>query len=157
MNEISKTTNLTEEEQKEREKIIKLLLIRVGIKCDFVGYTYLSRSIQLVIDNPKLLYDLRALSAIVANECGEPNPFRVEANIQNAIKYTYSKKGFESINELYGMQVLRPDHKPTTAEMINLCAEYYRLGLYKNPIAFTNNRIVTTRLDLPEDQRKPQE
>lgn len=158
MSEISiKSSNLTKEEQVEREKVIKLLLIRVGIKCDFVGYTYLSHSIQLVLDNPKLLYDLRALSTIVAKDCGEPNPFRVEANIQNAIKYTYSKKGFEAINELYGMQVLRSDHKPTTAELINLCAEYYRLGLYKNPIAFTNNHIVTTRNDLPQSQQKPQE
>ena len=89
MSEIStNNSNLTEEEQKEREKIIKLLLIRVGIKCDFVGYTYLAHSVQTVIDNPKLLYNLRALFAIVAKECGEPNPFRVEANIQNAIKYT---------------------------------------------------------------------
>ena len=151
---ISKSTVLTEAEKKEREKIIKLLLIRIGIKCDFVGYTYLVHSVQQVIDNPKLLYDLRALFAIVAKDCEEPNPFRVEANIQNAIKYTYSKKGFEAINELYGMQVLRSDHKPTTAEMINLCAEYYRLGLYKNPIEFTDGRIVTTRKEKIQNNGK---
>ncbi len=147
MNEISTQRKLTPAQAREREKIIKLLLIRVGIKCDFVGYTYLTRSVQLVLDNPKLLYDLKALFAIVAHDCGEPNPFRVEANIQNAIKYTYSKNAFVPINELYGMQVLKPDHKPTTAEMINLCAEYYRMGLYKNPIKFENNRIITTRPD----------
>lgn len=146
----------TYKEMNETEKIIKLMLIRIGIKCDFVGYNYLAQAVQVVLENPKLLYDLRALFTVVAEQSGAPSAFRVEANIQNAIKYTYNKKGFEAINELYGMQVLKPNHKPTTAEVINLCAEYYRLGLYKNPITFTNNRIVTTRLEAPQNQYKPQ-
>ena len=121
------------ETEKEIEKVVKLTLIRIGIKCDHVGFTFLTQSVKEVIANPELIHDLRRLFTIVAEKCGAKDFFRVEANMHNAIAFTYKTKGF---GKLYGMEVLKAEHKPTTAEVIRLVAEYYSLGLYKNDYAF---------------------
>lgn len=122
------------EDNKEVQRIIKLTLIRLGIKCDLVGFSYLVHAVEVAIEQPMLVYNLKKLFVIVAKRCNVENSFRVEANIQNAITLTHNTKGFSSINDLYGMEVFKPNYKPTTAEIIKLVAEYYNLGLYKNVI-----------------------
>lgn len=117
--------------EKEKDKLIRLTLIRSGIKCDHVGFAFLIQAIKEVIAQPDLINNLRNLFTIVAEKCGAKDFFRVEANIHNAIAYTYKTKGFDYVNQIYGMEVLKSDHKPTTAEYIRLIAEYYTLGLYK--------------------------
>ena len=120
------------EDIKEMQRIIKLTLIRIGIKCDLMGFSYLTHSVEVAVENPMLIYNLKNLFKVVAKRCGVKNPFRIEANIQNAISLTHNTKGFSSFNDLYGMEVIKPKYKPTTAEVIKLVAEYYNLGLYKN-------------------------
>ena len=115
----------------EVELIVQGGLIRIGIKCDLVGFSYLSKSIELVIATPSKLYNLSKLFDEVAKIFYVKNPFRVEANIQNAITQTFNTKGLQSVNDLYGMKIFDEKYKPTTAEMINLIVEYYNLGLYK--------------------------
>ncbi len=119
-------------ETKEIEKVVKLALIRIGIKCDLVGFSYLSKAVELVIETPSKLYKLSKLFEEVAKIYDVKNPFRVEANIQNAITLTYNTKGFSAINDLYNMKIIEKGYKPTTAEIINLVAEYYLLGIYKS-------------------------
>lgn len=119
-------------ETKEIEKVVKLALIRIGIKCDLVGFSYLSKAVELVIEAPSKLYKLSKLFEEVAKIYDVKNPFRVEANIQNAITLTYNTKGFSAINDLYNMKIIEQDYKPTTAEIINLVAEYYLLGIYES-------------------------
>lgn len=116
----------------EVEKIVKLTLIRIGIKCDLVGFSYLSKAIELVIRTPSKLYNLSKLFDEVAAIYSVKNPFRVEANIQNAITQTFNTKGLQKVNDLYKMKIFDEKYKPTTAEMINLIVEYYNLGLYKD-------------------------
>ena len=115
----------------EVERMVTITLIRIGIKCDLVGFSYLTKAIEYVIEDGKLAYNLKSLYAKVANDFSVKNPIRVEANIQNAITFTYNTKGFESFNQLFGMEVVSPIHKPSTAEFIMLVAEYYNLQLYK--------------------------
>lgn len=116
----------------ELEKVITITLIRIGIKCDLVGFSYLAKAVEYVIEDAKLAYNLKLLYQKVADDFEVKNPFRVEANIQNAITMTYNTKGFDSLNSIFGMQVVLPGHKPSTAELITLVAEYYNLQLYKN-------------------------
>lgn len=116
---------------KEMEREVKLALIRIGIKCDLVGFSYLCKAIELVIDTPAKVYSLTKLFDEVAELFGVKNSFRVEANIQNALSATYNTRSFAGINDLYKMKIFDEKYKPTTAEVINLIAEYYSLGLYK--------------------------
>ncbi len=119
---------------KNVEKIVKLTLIRLGVKCDLIGFTYLAKSILIAIERPLLVYNLKTLFKEVAESCGVTNPFRIEANIQNAINSTYKYKGWTSFNDLYGVEVFKPNYKPTTAEVIMLIAEYYKLGMYEEAV-----------------------
>ncbi len=124
------------EEVTEVDKIVKLALIRIGIKCDQTGFIYMFEAVKEAIKQPELIHNLRKLFTIVAQRCGAKDYKRVEANIHNSISYTYKTKGFDFVNRIYGMEVLKPNRKPTTAEMIRLIAEYYSLGLYKNEYEF---------------------
>lgn len=121
------------ENNKDKERVVKLALIRLGFKCDLVGFSYLAKSIEIVIDTPTKLYNLSKLFDEVAALFNVKNPFRVEANIQNAITQVYNAKTLAGFNDLYGMLIFKKYYKPTTAEVINLVAEYYSLGLYKDP------------------------
>lgn len=117
---------------KEIQDIVRLILIRLGIKCDLIGFTFLYHSVLMTIEDPDLIYDMDKLFELVAKKCNIDNPYRVEANMQSCIKHTYKNYGFEYINTLYGMKILTKDRKPTSAEIIKLIAEYISLGLYKN-------------------------
>jgi len=119
------------EDCSEIEKIIKLTLIRIGIKCDMVGFVYLEKAIEFVIESPFYVYNLKDLFKKVAEYFGVQNSYRVEANIQNAISATYDLRGFDAINEIFHMEVFEPKRKPSTAELIKLIAEYYKLKLYE--------------------------
>ncbi|MBP3619854.1 MAG: hypothetical protein J6J24_04255 [Clostridia bacterium] len=118
-------------ELNEVSKVVRLTLIRIGIKCDLIGFSYLSVAIEMVVEEPMLVYNLNKLFEKVAKVCNAKSAFRVEANIQNAISFTYNQKGFNSVNDLFGMEVFKSGHKPTTAEIIKLVSEYYLMGLYK--------------------------
>lgn len=118
----------------EIEKIVKLTLIRIGIKCDLVGFSYLAKAIEFAIEDPMQVYNLKGLFADVAKFYNVKNPFRVEANIQNAITFTFNSKGFGVFNDLFKMDVIKGNYKPTTAEVIKLIAEYYEMGLYKDVV-----------------------
>ncbi len=119
------------DEEKQKEKIVKVALIKVGIKCDNIGFTYLTESILQVIKEPYLVYNVKNLFGVVAKKLGIDNYLKIESNIQNAINVTYNLKGFNSINELYGIDVIRPDRRPTVAEFINLIAQYYLLRMFE--------------------------
>ncbi len=128
---VSNKKNFNELSESELDKIIRLTLIRIGIKCDHMGFGYLIESIKVAVEEPELIHDLKKLFTIVAEKCNAPGFFRVEANIHNAISFTYKNRGFDYINQIYGMEVIKPEIKPSTAEVIRLVAEYFLLGLYK--------------------------
>lgn len=121
-------------ENDEMQRVIRVTLIRLGIKCDLIGYSYLADAIQLVAQEPTLTYDMQKVFQSVAEKYSAKSAFRVEANIQNALTQAFNTKGFGYINKLYGMEILKPKYKPTTAEFIKLVAEYVNLGLYKSAI-----------------------
>lgn len=119
------------EDQNQIEKIIKVAILKIGIKCDTLGYGYIFESVMMVITHPNLVYNAKKLFTKVGEKLGITNYLKIESNIQNAINFTYNMRGFNSINELYGLDVIRPDHKPTVAELINLLAQYYLLRMFK--------------------------
>ena len=119
------------ENLEEAQKIIRMTLIRIGIKCDMKGFFYLAKATELVLERPMLVYDLRRLVEEVAKIFKVDSVISVESSMQNAITTTYKEKGFDAVNTLYNMEVFKPKYKPNTAEIIKLVAEYYNLGLYK--------------------------
>ena len=120
------------EKNDEIEKIIRLALIKMGIKCDLKGYLYLTKAIKMVIDDPLLLFDMKSVYKKLAKIYNVKDSYRVEANVLNAISFMFESHGVEGINALFKMEICKIDHKPNVTEFIQLICEYYSLGLYKD-------------------------
>lgn len=123
------------EELGKMKQIIKLTLIRIGIRCDLIGFTYLCYAIELVIQNPKLIHNLcKGLYVDVGKKFETTKKDSVERSIRHAIDNTYINKSFAELNRMFKTQLYTIDEKPTVGELIRLVAEYYNLGLYKDQI-----------------------
>ena len=112
-------------------RIIKLTLIRIGIRCDLIGFSYLCLAIEMVVQNPKLIHNLcKGLYIEVGKKFNANKENCVERSIRHAIENTYINKSFAELNRMFKMQLYTVDEKPTAGELIRLVAEYYNLGLY---------------------------
>lgn len=113
-------------------KVIKLALLRIGIRCDLIGFCYLSYAIELVILEPDLIHCLcKDLYVRISQKFDVKKDNCVERSIRHAIENTYTTKSFSELNKMFSMQLYTIDDKPTAGELIRLISEYYSLGLYK--------------------------
>lgn len=113
-------------------KVVKFALIKIGIRCDLVGFSYLCVAIELVILNPNLSHNLcKGLYKEVGKAFNVKKQTCVERNIRHAIENTYINKNFSELNKLLHSELYSIQDKPTAGELIKLVAEYYNLGLYK--------------------------
>ncbi len=118
-------------------KIVKMALIKTGVRCDLTGFSYLSTAIELAIEKPVLCQRLcKGLYAEVGKIYSIENESCVERSIRHAIDTTFNQKTFEGINEMFGVELFSAYDKPTAGELIKLIVEYYNLGLYKKDIKF---------------------
>jgi hypothetical protein len=116
-------------------RVVKLSLIRIGIRCDLIGFSYLCYAVELVVQKPKLIHNLcKGLYIEVGKQFAINNENCVERSIRHAIENTYINKSFVELNRMFKTQLYTIDEKPTAGELIRLVAEYYNLGLYKNQI-----------------------
>ncbi len=116
-------------------RIIKLTLIRIGIRCDLIGFSYLCLAIEMVVQNPKLIHNLcKGLYIEVGKKFNANKENCVERSIRHAIENTYINKSFAELNKMFKTQLYTIDDKPTAGELIRLVAEYYNLGLYKDSL-----------------------
>lgn len=123
---------MDEKELLDMRRIIKLALIRIGIRCDLIGFNYLWFAIELVILKPSLIHNLcKGLYLAVGQKFKIENENCVERSIRHAIENTYINKSFAELNKMFKTQLYTINDKPTVGELIRLVAEYYNLGLYK--------------------------
>ena len=122
---------MDDKELSNMRKIIKLALIRIGIRCDLIGFSYLCYAIELVILDPELIHSLcKNLYTKVSEKFEVKKDNCIERRIRHAIENTYINKSFSELNKMFKMQLYTIDDKPTAGELIRLVAEYYNLGLY---------------------------
>ncbi|MGN1201456.1 MAG: sporulation initiation factor Spo0A C-terminal domain-containing protein [Candidatus Caccovivens sp.] len=113
-------------------KVVKFALIKIGIRCDLVGFNYLCLAVELVILKPDLIHKLcKGLYAEVGKTFNVSKQNCVERDIRHAIENTYINKDFTELNKMFHTQIYTVQDKPTAGELIRLVAEYYNLGLYK--------------------------
>ena len=118
-------------------KIIRLAFIKIGIRCDYIGFSYLCCAVELVIQNPSLIHNLcKGLYNAVGKEFNVEKESCVERSIRHAIENTYYNKSFAELNRMFKTNLYTIDYKPTSGELIRLVAEYYNLCLYKNDPMF---------------------
>ena len=128
---------LTEEELEHARKIIKLTFIKIGIRCDMIGYSYLCYAVELVLQKPELIHSLcKGLYAQIGEHFKVTKFNSVERSIRSAIDNTAFSKSFVELNKMFGANLYDVDEKPTAGELIRLAAEYYLLELYKTDPTF---------------------
>ena len=126
---------MEKEELENMRRVIRLTMIRIGIRCDMVGFRYLCHGVELVIKDQNLLHNLcKRLYPEIAEEYAVENICSVERGMRHAIENTYINKSFGELNKLFKTQLYTIDDKPTVGELIELVAQYYLLGLYKENI-----------------------
>ena len=123
---------MTEEELQEMRKVIKLALIRIGIRCDLVGFGYLCTAVEYVIQDPQKMKNLcKGLYVEIAKANQVEKTGNIERSIRHAIDTTYITKSFAELNKMFKAMLYTVDDKPTAGELIRLVSEWYLLGLYK--------------------------
>lgn len=124
---------MSDSDLSEMRGIVKLALIKIGIRCDLIGFSYLCYAIELVIFNPRLIHNLcKGLYLEVGKKFETDKENCVERSIRHAIENTYINKSFIELNRMFNAQLYTINDKPTAGELIRLVAEYYNLGLYKS-------------------------
>ena len=128
---------MSDKELEKMRKIIKITLIRIGVRCDFIGFSYLCYAIELVILNPELIHNLcKGLYVMVGEKFGAEGENNVERSIRHAIENVFINKNFSELNKMFNTTLYKINDKPTAGEFIKLIAEYYNLGLYRNDFIF---------------------
>ena len=119
-------------ELENMRKIIKLTFIRIGIRCDLVGFNYLCSAVELVIKTPDLIHNLcKGLYVEIGKLYNVAKCSSVERSIRHAIENTCVNKSYAELNKMFKTFLYAVDEKPTAGELIRLVAEYYLLELYK--------------------------
>ena len=112
-------------------RVTKLSLLKIGMRCDFSGFNYLSYAIKLVIQNPELINSLCTnLYVQIGEHFGVKNISCVERSMRHAISNIEKQKGFDTLNQMFGANLFVKGSRPTAGELIRLMAEYYNTGLY---------------------------
>ncbi|MBR1890453.1 MAG: sporulation initiation factor Spo0A C-terminal domain-containing protein [Clostridia bacterium] len=123
---------MSEKLQSEVENVTKLTLIKMGVRSDLIGFQYLTCAVRLVVEEPNLIHNLcGGLYVRVGQVCNITAIGCVERSIRHVIENTYINRGFTSLNKMFNTNIYSVKDKPTAGELINLLAEYYKLGLYK--------------------------
>ncbi len=124
------------QESFEVENDVKMALIRIGFRCNFVGFDFLCKAIEIVIKNPNLRHHLcKGVYAQIAQELEIEKSSCVERSIRHAIDNTFLNKNFTEINNMFNLPIYTVHDKPTAGELINLVAQYFNMGLHKQQVA----------------------
>ena len=116
-------------------KIIRLTLIKIGLRCDLIGFAYICTSIELAILKPEMLNSLcKCLYTAVGQQYTVSKIGTVERNMRHAIENAFVSTSFSELNKIFKSDLFSEDEKPTVGELIKLMVQYYKLGLYKNYI-----------------------
>lgn len=126
-NIIESNNIINAEENRGLDKKLVDILLSVGIPANLQGYLFLKESIKLAIDNPtyvgaitKIMYPTIAIK-FKTTAC------RVERSIRHALEVSYNKGKIMNLNEIFGLQVIDANEKPTNSEFVALVAD--RLAL----------------------------
>ena len=116
----------------EIRKVVKKAFIRIGIRCDMLGFKYLCQCTEELILNPELIDKLcKGLYKKVAERNNIEKSNNVERAMRNVIDMCFELNGFLELNKMFKMNIFTIDDKPTTGELIKLIAEFYDLDLWK--------------------------
>ena len=112
-----------------REKLITDAVCSVGITANLKGYAYIRTSVDMVMENPEIIYCVtKLLYPEVAKKYGT-TAGKVERNIRNAIEIAWNRGASSEISSLFGYNPDMYSCRPTNSEFIALISDKLRLKL----------------------------
>ncbi len=126
------------------KNVAKFALIKLGFKINLLGFAYLSYAVELVVEDPKLVYNLhKDLYTKISEHFKVGSEVAVDRCIRKSIDDTFEERSLLEINELFHSKIVEFEEKPTSGQLIGLIAEYYNLGLYQHEPAYIKTRNKT--------------
>lgn len=105
------------------DKRLMDILLTLGISAHLQGYQYLRDSIKIIMHNPEYLNSItKKLYPIIA-ERHDTTASRVERGIRHALEVSFCKGKMIYLNNIFGLEVLRKDERPTNSEFVALLAD----------------------------------
>lgn len=96
----------------------------LGVPVSLLGYTYIRRAIELVVDKQSLVHQItKILYPAIAKEF-DTKATRVERAIRHAIEVSCERGNTELLQELFRYSYSPSKGKPTNGEFIATIAEY---------------------------------
>lgn len=124
-----KLTNISKEEEKNLDRKVVDILLSLGISPNLQGYTFLKESIKLAIYNPSYIGAITKIMYPTIAIKFKTTACRVERSIRHALEVSYMKGKIYNINEIFGLNILEENEKPTNSEFVALIADRLALEL----------------------------
>lgn len=121
-------------------RVAKFALIKLGFKVNLLGFSYLTYAVELVVKEPRLIYNLHKDLYIKISDHFKVGSIAVDRCIRKSIDDTFECRSLLEINDLFHSKIVEFEEKPTSGQLIGLIAEYYNLGLYKYEPAYKKTR-----------------
>ncbi len=125
---IEQVESISSEKDNEikREKMINYIMKNVGIPASILGYKYIIRSIELVLNGKVGTSVTNDLYPTVAKEF-KTTSSRVERAIRHAVDIAMDNGNSDFIEELFGYSFSKIKGKPTNSEFIYGIVDYINL------------------------------
>lgn len=105
------------------------LLLLIGVPASLIGYKFIRDAILLALERPKLLSGItKCIYPEIAKKY-RTSVSCVERSIRHAINLTWSRGRVYKINELYNIEILDENTKPTNGELIYIIADKVKLEM----------------------------
>lgn len=112
-----------------REKLITDAVCSVGITANLKGYAYIRTSVDMVMENPEIIYCVTKLLYPEVAKKYRTTSGKVERNIRNAIEIAWNRGNKQAMEDLFGTKLNFSGFRPTNSEFIGMLADKIRLKM----------------------------
>lgn len=103
------------------------ILLSVGISANLQGYSFLKETIKLAIENPSYIGAITKIMYPAIASKFKTTACRVERSIRHALDVSFSKGKIIHLNDIFGLNIIEKNERPTNSEFVALIAD--RLAL----------------------------
>ena len=108
------------------EERLTIIFLMLGFSARIRGYRYLREAVKLVTEDPSRIHSLtKNVYWVIAQNNGTKIP-TVERAISYALSTSFNSGKLNKINDLFDIDVIQKNEKPTASELIALIAEKLR-------------------------------
>ena len=109
----------------DRTKEIQDVLLQIGMPANLMGFAYLTRAIQVALEDPDALHHIMNKLYVEVAEDYHSTPSRVERTIRSAIEVAWTYGDLDYIDSLFKNSVNPMKGQPTNSQLIARLYYYF--------------------------------